>query len=778
MSTSLFRKYVLLIGGLVSAAVLASGGTAFFMFAHEQARQMLELQEEKAVGAAARIELFVKTIEYQLEASLSSPSSAEDLQQAQLEYLRLMRRVPAVTELTLLDQHGSERLAVSRLTLNRVNTRYPHTGRAYFEQATPARAYYGDVYFRKETEPYLTMSRRGQDASEGVLVAEVNLKFVWDVISNIKVGQKGYAYVVDRRGVLIAHPDIHRVLQKTSYSHLPHVQEALRGERRKGEVELVDNAREQRVLAAYAPVRDLGWTVFVELEQAEAFQPLRTFLERGLFVLLAALAFSVIAGTLLARRMVRPIKTLQAGVRAIGEGKLDQRIEVRTHDELEELAEQVNTMAAQLGELYSTLEVRVHDRTSDLSTKNQELNAALDSLASTQKKLMDTVEELTQQRRVAESANVAKSRFLAAASHDLRQPLHALNLYLGALGNLPLDHEAQRLLKNVRHCAQSLDDLFDGMLDVSRLDTREIGAQLVVFDVKPMMERLLVEFLPEAQEHGTRLSLRTCKAGCTVFSDTALLERIVRNLVSNAVRYTRNGRVLMTCRRVRDRVRISVIDTGIGIPADHHELIFEEFYQVGNRSRDRSQGLGLGLAIVRRLAAVLGTRVQVSSNEGHGSRFWLELPAAAARAAAPAAGTLQTVEDFSGLTVLVVDDEASILEAAQILLRQWGCRVFVAESGDEALGALLASTHAPDLLVCDYRLSDHEDGLQVIDRVREEFVATIPALLVTGDVAVPDSALSLPDVTRVKKPLSEQALRRAMSAALSTTRRAHERLRA
>lgn len=723
----LFTKYVVLIAGLVSLALAVSGGLGFYLFSRENRTQLVALQQEKALGAAARIELYIKDIEHQMGWTALSPaqSGRQALEQRKLEYLKLLRQAPAITEVTWLDASGKERLRISRIVMDRVDANADHADRPYYRQVGPGKHYYSDVYFRKETEPYVTIARPAGGASGGVIVAEVNLKFVWDVITQIKVGRSGQAFVVDSSGTLIAHPDIHLVLQKTSLNRLPHVVAET------GEAHFVRNLEGQEVLSAHAPVAGLRWNVFVELARSEAFEPLVAFIYRGVLVLLAGVAVSVVASVVLARRMVRPIRALQAGAQGIGAGQLDQRIDVRTGDEIEALANQFNTMAEQLGESYANLEQKVAQRT-----------------------------------QAAESANLAKSRFLAAASHDLRQPMHALNLYLGALASLDLPASGRRHVANLRQCAQSLDNLFDGLLDISKLDANAVEPDVDVFPLAPVFNRLRIQFAPQATAKG--LELRVVASTAFVRSDAMLLERILRNLVSNAVRYTVRGKILVGCRRMGAKLRIAVYDTGPGIAPEHQQLVFEEFYQVGNAERDRAKGMGLGLSIVQRLAALLGAPIMLVSQSHRGSMFAIDLPLAQQAQASVDTLVRRPAVSLQGARIVVVDDEAAVLEASKTLLEQWGCQVVVAVSGSQAVQCLAGSSWPPDVLICDWRLRGGETGLDVVERLRDEFNRCIPALIVTGDV-VPESLQKLREgeLQVLHKPVPEQVLRQAIEAMLA-----------
>jgi signal transduction histidine kinase len=378
---------------------------------------------------------------------------------------------------------------------------------------------------------------------------------------------------------------------------------------------------------------------------------------------------------------------------------------------------------------------------------------------------LELVGQLTAQKEAAETANLAKSRFLAAASHDLRQPIHAMNLYLGAFEQVPLATPAAGLMSKVRQCATIMDEMFRTLLDVSKLDAGAVKPDQGVFELAPMLARVRLEFEPQARAKG--LDLRVVQCSATVKSDPALVERILRNLVANAIRYTERGRVLVGCRRLPGKLRLAVYDTGVGIEQSEQSLVFEEFYQVGNRERDRSKGLGLGLAIVSRLAKLLNTPVTLRSQPGRGSLFAFDLERAGP-AASPAVRLTQpsaTRRDLTGIVVLLVDDEELILDAAQTLLHQWNCTVIAATSGPAALKLLADSARPPDVLICDYRLRDNENGIDVVAAIRNEFNTDIPALLITGDTDPEQIRLiTATGLAVLHKPLREDELNDAIRA--------------
>jgi signal transduction histidine kinase/CheY-like chemotaxis protein len=369
----------------------------------------------------------------------------------------------------------------------------------------------------------------------------------------------------------------------------------------------------------------------------------------------------------------------------------------------------------------------------------------------------DLAAELRVQKDAAEQASQAKTRFLAAASHDLRQPVHALSLFVGVLRGYALDEAPRRVVDRIEDSVNAMDGLFGALLNISRLDAGVVTPEWQVFAIQPLLEALERDYSAEAAAKGLRL--RICPCARFVRSDPVLLERILRNLVSNAVNYTDSGGVLIGC-RPGPGVRIQVWDTGRGIPAPQVQQVFEEFYQIDNPERDRSKGLGLGLAIVRRLVDLLGHRLEIVSVVGRGSRFSIEVPAAQPAAAAPAAPICLGAP--KGL-ILVIDDEAMIQEGMRNLLQGWGHSVLCAGSGDDMLALLARNPALPDVIICDYRLRGEETGIAVIDRLRARFRSDIPAMLITGDTA-PDR---LEEVSRsgfllLHKPVAHGRLRAAI----------------
>src|SRR3954447_236215 len=342
----LFTKYVALFVAVVAVALLSNGIFEVFFYYREHKASLIRIQHEQAEAAAAKISQFIKEIESQLGWTTQLPWSAGSLENRRFDALRLLRQVPAITELAQVDSTGKERLRVSRLAMDVLDSGLDLSKEPKFTEAVAHKVYYGPVYFRRESEPYMTLALSGTRKNGGVSIAEVNLKLIWDVVSQIKVGEHGHAYVVGAQGRLIAHPDISLVLRNTDMSKLSQVQAAQGNDATPDQLQGAQNIQGQEVLTASAPIAPLGWTMFVELPVQEAYASLNAALQRLAIVLLAASIFAVLAGIFLARRMVGPIQALRAGAERIGGGNFAQRISIKTGDELEGLANQFNDMGA------------------------------------------------------------------------------------------------------------------------------------------------------------------------------------------------------------------------------------------------------------------------------------------------------------------------------------------------------------------------------------------------------------------------------------------------
>ena len=395
---------------------------------------------------------------------------------------------------------------------------------------------------------------------------------------------------------------------------------------------------------------------------------------------------------------------------------------------------------------------------------------ALREAARAEERLARDNEVIQEKTRQLEIANKYKSHFLASASHDLRQPLHALNLFIAQLQGESNPAERSRLVSRVDAAVVSMNELFEALLDMTKLDAGILQANPAEFSVQRLLERIETTFADAARKKGLRL--RVVASGAWVSSDPILLERILLNLVSNAVRYTARGGVVVGCRRRGKELRIDVCDTGAGIPEDQRRNIFGEFYQLAGPDPDRRSGLGLGLAIVDRLGRLLGHPVELDSHPGRGSRFSVSVPLAAQPrgAAEMPAPSLVVTDPARGKRVIVIDDDALVLDGMRGILQSWGCQVQTAASGAAALACLAEDGGQPDLIISDSRLADGKTGIEAIERLREALGVPVPAFVITGDTA-PERLreASAGGFHLLHKPVSPMALRTTLNRLLKAS---------
>lgn len=698
----LFLKYVAFFVTVVCLALLCNDLFQLRFSIRDYTAMSIRIEQEQANAAAAKIGQFVTEIKGQLGWVANLAWDDSKLEEWRFDLVRLTHQVPPIMEFTKIDASGRERLRVSRVAPDVVNSLADLSGEAPFVGAVSSKVYYGPVDFRVGSEPYMTLALAGVRRDAGVSVVTVNLKFIRDVITQLKLGTGGRAYVVDASGRLLAHSDLTPVLSRADFSQLPHVQAAFAGNSTalpEDQTTTVDiNGRP--VLAANALIAPLGWRVFVETPVEEALAPLHAALWRTGFVLVAALILASLAGLLLARRMVVPIRALVAGAARIGSGDLSQRLVLNSGDEFEILGAQFNSMVTQLQESYATLERKVDERTREL-----------------------------------ELANLAKSRFIAVASHDLRQPLHALGLFVGQLREHVPSSAGRQLVERIDSAVVNMNELFAALLDISKLDAGVLVPEVTEFPASHLLKRMDTTFAAAAS--AKELSLRVVPSSLWVRSDIILLERILQNLVSNAVRFATDGRVVIGCRRRGDELCIEVCDSGPGIPKDRQRDIFGEFTQLDGPHQDLQRGLGLGLAIVDRLCRLLGHRIELASTPGSGSRFSIFVPLAPRRAdIAPPLGLPQAGPDLlDGKVALVIEDDATNLESLSGLLASWGCCVATAATCEEALARFAADKQVPDIIISDYHLANGATGYEVIARLRDRFGQSVPAFLMSGDTS-------------------------------------------
>src|SRR5262252_120339 len=393
--------------------------------------------------------------------------------------------------------------------------------------------------------------------------------------------------------------------------------------------------------------------------------------------------------------------------------------------------------AEELERANESLERRVQERTEELTRLNTELGRA---------------------KGEAEEANVSKTRFLAAASHDILQPLNAARLYVTSLVERQRSGNDSQLVTNIDASLDAVEEIFGALLDISRLDTGAMKPEIVGFRIDELLRQLEVEFTPLAQEKGLTLKFVSCSLA--VQSDRRLLRRLLQNLVSNAIKYTPKGRVLVGCRHRGGRLRIDVYDTGLGIPASKKRAIFQEFYRLDQGAK-AARGLGLGLSIVERIARVLDCRITVVSTVGRGSQFSVEVPLSAIIPASQHQRIARDVDrvQLSGITVLCIDNDLTILDGMETLLAGWGCRVFKAPDLKAAIAVVAEAKIAPDGLLVDYHL-DEGNGVAAITELRRRFGADLTAILITADRSPQVREDARANATQLlHKPIKPAALR-------------------
>lgn len=378
----------------------------------------------------------------------------------------------------------------------------------------------------------------------------------------------------------------------------------------------------------------------------------------------------------------------------------------------------------------------------------------------------------------ATDASIAKSRFLAMASHDLRQPMMALRLFLEVLSRRVADAQLRPVLDKANETLAALTDLFESLLDLSQLETGQRTVQAMPIPINELLDRLRDEFEIMARDKGLSFRVIACKQ--SVYGDPVLLERILRNFIANAVRYTDRGGLLLGCRRVGKRLRVDVVDTGVGIAPEQTALIFHESYRATGGGHSGDHGYGLGLAIVQRAANLMEVPVEVSSTPGRGSRFSILLPTTSPvdRAAfpVPAGGSRSAGEQ--ACLAMVIEDDPMVALAVRLFLEDFGCTVLGAANVEEAVQLVRAAPTPPDVIIANYRLGPGADGLEAIRRMRTDTGADIPAWLITGDVSTELYRLARAQrVGYLRKPVRPEEIQACIMACDNGDRMARERRR-
>jgi two-component system, NtrC family, sensor kinase len=597
---------------LVAAAVVSVGLTELFFSYQDSKRALTRFERDKASSAATSIEQLVQNLLLELEAVAQPTASRGNagFMQRNQDFHRLLDRDSSISRVSYVDASGQEQVRTSALETDRIGSGVDLSRSPKFLVARTKQRYFGNVFFQNGS-PHLAVSVAERAPGRGAVVAEIDLRSIRQVIDRAHVGTAGYSYAVDSRGELVTHPNINLVLRHTSLASLPQVQAALRGPgKRPADAATIGRDQDGRkVLSAFQTIEPLGWRVFVEQPLSEAFAPLKSAIWRTALLLVAFLLLAIATSVLLARRLVRPIESIQAAAAKIGSGSLNQRIEIPSQDELGALAEEFNRMASRLQESYSSLEQKVEERTRELAT---------------------ALKELDEKGRELEAASRHKSQFLANMSHELRTPLNAIIGFSQVLAEKlfgEVNEKQEEYLDDILTSANHLLALINDVLDLSKVEAGQVELEVASFSLREALELGVVTVRERAINDGVQLTLATNGGVDLVVGDERRIRQVIFNLLSNAVKFTpAGGAVDVQAAEVDGEVQISVTDSGPGIAAADQERIFEEFQQT-DAGVEQREGTGLGLALSKRLVELHGGRIWVDSEPGKGSTFVFTLPA-------------------------------------------------------------------------------------------------------------------------------------------------------
>ncbi|MGU3404062.1 sensor histidine kinase [Methylobacterium brachiatum] len=647
----LAAKFAVAFVGLVTLVLLINGAVDLFLNYGDAKRNAIEVQREKAHAAAERVEAFISEIESQIGWTTRAEWRRISPEQQRYDFIRLLRQAPAITEVAYLDPSGKEQLRVSRLEPDAVGSGKDFSAAAAFTQAIAGKVWFGPVYFRRGSEPYMTVSVAHAGRDPGVTMAEVNLKLIWDVVSSIHNGSGGYAFVVTATGRLIAHPDLSLVLRDTDLSSLPEVAAALSARGSAGNADAADYEIATAldggsVLAAHATIPRVDWIVFVQLPLGEAMAPLYASVVQTLSLMGLGVMLATVAGTFLAHRMVVPIRQLEDGAERFGSGDLSERIVIRTGDEIETLADRFNLMASRVQESYETLEAKVEERTRDLNTSLEDLHKA--------------------QNRLIQSEKLASlGQLTAGIAHEIKNPLNFVNNFaslsselvdelqevlqpanLDAKTRAEVDEIADLLKGNLGKVVQHgkrADSIIKNMLLHSRSGSGEH---------RPVEINALVEESLNLAYHGARAAQPSFNITLVRAYDPAAgsadvypqeLTRVLLNLMSNGFYATEKRKAAgaepgyeptlsVTTRNLGDRVGIRVRDNGTGIPDSVKAKMFDPFFT----TKPAGEGTGLGLSLSHDiLVKQHGGSIDVATEPGQFTEFTITLPRDGATQAHP-----------------------------------------------------------------------------------------------------------------------------------------------
>lgn len=685
--TGLARRYFFAIGGGVGLVLMLAIGIETPLSYRATLGYVGEVQMADLRSAADRVNEYVQNIEGILRESayvpwLQEPFKPEDLR---VELHRVLKIAPTLDDITVVNSAGEARASVSRLDAD--NLPQPPIDPGLLQRAAAQGLAVGPVQFKDGLEPAVLVVIRAAKGREGFIAARLNLRNVSDIVSGLRVGRAGQAFLLDDSGRVVAHRDPAKTLQPMSEQgrrQLTHLRALMQGDPPLALPTEGLDADGVPVLASAIALPRFGWIIIAQEPLEEALAPVRATVLRLASLMALGVLIATLLGAAMARRLSRPILSLQEGTRRIAKGDLKSRVHARTGDEIEELAGDFNQMAAQLEEYTHGLERKVAEQTTELRT-------ALDT---------------------AHSAMRARAIFLAAASHDLRQPLYAISILADALVAMPQSQHTASVLEKQREAIGVLRGLFDNLLDLSRLEAGEIRPALRVVNLQEVLSPLASDFEMRARAQG--LEWRCSIAAVWVSTDPELLRRVVGNLLSNALRYTERGFVGLVASNTSGRMEVEVTDSGIGIAAEDQARIFDEFVQLDNVARDREKGVGLGLSIVRRISLLLDLRLRLSSSPGQGTRVAISVPVAEHdEEISPGSVFATDTTEVAGMRAWIVEDDRMVREALAIQFDAWGVDHDFATDRPQLVALRESDGEWPDAVMLDDMLGQGEQGLEL-----------------------------------------------------------------
>ncbi|MFN8891425.1 MAG: ATP-binding protein [Alphaproteobacteria bacterium] len=628
---SLAQRLALAFLGLVAAVLVVNGSISMWFTYREATEAAIRVEQEKADAAAERVGQFIAELEQQIGWTTRADWARVPIEQRRYDFIRLLRQAPAITEALYVDGQGREQLRLSRLEPDVLDSGTDLSADARFRGTREGRVWYGPVTFRRGSEPYMALAMAHAGRNPGATIAEVNLKLIWEVITGIRVGGSGYAFVTDTAGRLIAHPDMSLVLRETDLSALPQVADAIAG--RDERVQTARTLSGQSVLSAHATIPRLGWIVFVEQPTSEALAPVYATAYQTLALLGLGVVLALLAGVVLARRLTGPIRALQAGAERLGQGDLAQRIEVSAGDEIGTLALRFNEMAGRIQDAQETLEAKVADRTRELSQSLEELRNAQDRLLQTEK--LASLGQLT-----------------AGIAHEIKNPLNFVNNFAelsvdllaelrAAMEQAGLDPALRAELEEL--CAMLSDNLAKVTAHGKRADSivrnmlahsREGGGERRRVDVNALLEETLgLAWHGARAEHpGFNVTIEKRLDANVGELDLFPQEfaRVLLNLFGNAFHAVEQKHtpgfqphVLVATHATPASVAVTIRDNGTGIPEAVRSHIFEPFFT----TKPPGQGTGLGLSLSHDIVVQQhGGQIAVATEPGAWTEFTITLP--------------------------------------------------------------------------------------------------------------------------------------------------------